>query len=191
MAGAPPGRGCARPRRRAIASRITMFGDEPHGNYNRILLSSVLAGTQQPRRHLHQPAGVVRRATASRCTPASGRRAIDRERAGRVRRRRRRRALRRARLRHRQPCRSCRRSDGLRPATTARFKDGVFVFRTLDDCDAHAGAAQRAGRAAVVIGGGLLGLEAARGLLEPRPRRQRRAPDGAPHGRAARSRRRR
>ena len=28
--------------------RITMFGDEPYGNYNRILLSGVLAGTQQP-----------------------------------------------------------------------------------------------------------------------------------------------
>ncbi|MBV8071450.1 MAG: hypothetical protein JO270_16185, partial [Acidobacteriaceae bacterium] len=26
---------------------ITMFGDEPYGNYNRILLSSVLNGTQQ------------------------------------------------------------------------------------------------------------------------------------------------
>ena len=28
--------------------RVTMFGDEPYGNYNRILLSGVLAGTQQP-----------------------------------------------------------------------------------------------------------------------------------------------
>ena len=27
---------------------ITMFGDEPYGNYNRILLSGVLAGAQQP-----------------------------------------------------------------------------------------------------------------------------------------------
>ena len=26
---------------------ITMFGDEPYGNYNRILLSNVLNGTQQ------------------------------------------------------------------------------------------------------------------------------------------------
>jgi assimilatory nitrate reductase electron transfer subunit len=42
---------------------------------------------------------------------------------------------------------------------------GVFVFRTIDDCDAIAAAAGRAQRA-VVVGGGLLGLEAARGLLQ-------------------------
>src|SRR5262249_20234871 len=41
---------------------------------------------------------------------------------------------------------------------------GVFVFRTLADCDAIAGWATSA-RRAVVLGGGLLGLEAARGLL--------------------------
>lgn len=44
---------------------------------------------------------------------------------------------------------------------------GVFVFRTLADCAAIADAAGRA-RRAVVVGGGLLGLEAARGLLEHR-----------------------
>jgi nitrite reductase (NADH) large subunit len=27
---------------------IVMFGDEPYGNYNRILLSSILGGTQDP-----------------------------------------------------------------------------------------------------------------------------------------------
>ena len=43
--------------------------------------------------------------------------------------------------------------------------DGVFVFRTMADCAAIAGAAGRATRA-VVVGGGLLGLEAARGLLQ-------------------------
>jgi assimilatory nitrate reductase electron transfer subunit len=42
---------------------------------------------------------------------------------------------------------------------------GVFVFRTIADCDAVAAAAGRAQRA-VVVGGGLLGLEAARGLLQ-------------------------
>ncbi|MCW2777334.1 MAG: NAD(P)/FAD-dependent oxidoreductase, partial [Frankiales bacterium] len=41
---------------------------------------------------------------------------------------------------------------------------GVHVFRTLQDCDLIAAAAGRA-RKAVVVGGGLLGLEAARGLL--------------------------
>lgn len=42
---------------------------------------------------------------------------------------------------------------------------GAFAFRTLDDCDRIlAGLAQRPVRRAVVLGGGLLGLEAARGL---------------------------
>src|SRR5205807_10177732 len=41
---------------------------------------------------------------------------------------------------------------------------GVFVFRTLEDCQTIGAYAQECDRA-VVIGGGLLGLEAARGLL--------------------------
>ncbi len=45
------------------------------------------------------------------------------------------------------------------------YKPGVFVFRTLDDCEAISEYAQHV-RVAAVIGGGLLGLEAARGLLE-------------------------
>lgn len=45
-----------------------------------------------------------------------------------------------------------------------RLLAGVHVFRTLDDCVAITAAAGRARRVAVV-GGGLLGLEAARGLL--------------------------
>ncbi len=45
-----------------------------------------------------------------------------------------------------------------------RLLEGVHVFRTLDDCEAISAAAGRASRA-VVVGGGLLGLEAARGLL--------------------------
>src|SRR5215813_13964974 len=42
--------------------------------------------------------------------------------------------------------------------------DGAFLFRTIDDCARIADYARNCGRAAV-IGGGLLGLEAARGLL--------------------------
>ena len=43
-------------------------------------------------------------------------------------------------------------------------RPGVFVFRTVDDCTKIAGYANKV-RSAAVIGGGLLGLEAARGLL--------------------------
>ncbi len=45
-----------------------------------------------------------------------------------------------------------------------RLLAGVHVFRTLDDCAEITAAAGRSARA-VVVGGGLLGLEAARGLL--------------------------
>ena len=49
------------------------------------------------------------------------------------------------------------------PPIAGLDKDGVFAFRTLDDTRALL---ERAGpqTRAVVIGGGLLGLEAARGL---------------------------
>ena len=78
--------------------------------------------------------------------------------------------------------------DGLR--TEARHASrGVFVFRTLDDCERIMRARAKRADARVVIGGGLLGLEAARGLLNRGPRRPRRAPDAAPDGGAARRRR--
>ncbi len=54
--------------------------------------------------------------------------------------------------------------DNLVSASGERMK-GVFVMRTLADCHHIAGYAAKAGRAAV-IGGGLLGLEAARGLMQ-------------------------
>ena len=44
------------------------------------------------------------------------------------------------------------------------MKPGVFGFRTIDDCDGIIATAKASARAAV-IGGGLLGLEAARGLM--------------------------
>ncbi|HWF72734.1 MAG TPA: FAD-dependent oxidoreductase, partial [Solirubrobacteraceae bacterium] len=47
--------------------------------------------------------------------------------------------------------------------------DGVYAFRGPEDCDAIRAAASSPGvRRAVVIGGGLLGLEAARGLVAQR-----------------------
>src|SRR6185503_21054619 len=54
-------------------------------------------------------------------------------------------------------------SSAWMPPIKALDKDGVFTFRTLDDTRALL---KRAGpdTRAIVIGGGLLGLEAARGL---------------------------
>jgi nitrite reductase (NADH) large subunit len=56
------------------------------------------------------------------------------------------------------------------PPVPGRDLDGCFVYRTLDDLDAIRAAAERAAqhtrgrRAGLVVGGGLLGLEAARAL---------------------------
>jgi nitrite reductase (NADH) large subunit len=139
---------------------ITVFGDEPGGSYNRILLSDVLNGSRQAGEIVLNPVdwyaenGITLHAgerveridretrtvhTASRTVPydllllATGSRALVPDLAG------------------------LRGSEG--------DKHGLFVFRSLDDCRRIAGHATKSRRAAVV-GGGLLGLEAARGLLE-------------------------
>ncbi len=142
--------------------QITVFGDEPGGAYNRILLSDVLNGSKAPDSIVTHPldwygrGGVTLRA-GERIT------AIDRE---------------------NQTVTSGKGAvepfdelviatgsralipplDGLTNAAGERLK-GVFAMRTLADCHNIAGYAAKAGRAAV-IGGGLLGLEAARGLMQ-------------------------
>ena len=45
------------------------------------------------------------------------------------------------------------------------LRPGVFVYRTMDDC-ARMRAHARAGDTAIVLGGGLLGLEAAKVLSD-------------------------
>src|SRR5215208_7226426 len=133
---------------------VTVFGDETHLNYNRIMLSSVLAGEKAAddivlnsvewyqRHHIDLRVGVrivdvdagAKTVTGSdgNVTPydvlllATG-------------------------------------SSAWLPRIDGLDKDGVFVFRTLDDTRElvrRSGPSTRA----VVIGGGLLGLEAARGL---------------------------
>ena len=133
---------------------IVMFGDEPYGNYNRILLSNVLNGTQDAKEiflnslawyeenHIKLHAG--KRVTG-----------IDREKrvvfADGIA----------------EPYDALVIATGSKPfvppihGTTLH---GVFVFRTLDDCRNIAEYAKKSKRA-VVIGGGLLGLEAAKGLM--------------------------
>ncbi len=141
---------------------ITVFGDEPYGNYNRILLSHVLAGEEShddiylnslewyAENHVELRAGVrVERidrhakvvVTDDGATVgyddlviATGSRSFL------------------------PPMEGLLRADGT-------MLPGAFAFRTIDDTRAmiaHATADEH--RRAVVIGGGLLGLEAARGL---------------------------
>ena len=133
---------------------ITVFGDETHVNYNRIMLSSVLAGEKAADDIVlnsidwYQRHGIGLRV---------GVRIVDVDAAAKT----------------------VTGSDGSvtpydtlllatgssawMPPIEGLNKDGVFVFRTLDDTRALL---ERSGPGvkAVVIGGGLLGLEAARGL---------------------------
>ena len=150
--------------RRGGAERfeITIFGDEPYGNYNRILLSEVLAGAEDAQEiflnplawyrdndiTLHAGVRVTEIDTFARKVFADDGRTVL--------------------------------YDKLLLATGSRafvppieglsdeegnLKAGAFAFRTIDDCNAmRAYAAQP--RKVVVLGGGLLGLEAARALKE-------------------------
>jgi nitrite reductase (NADH) large subunit len=152
---------------------ITMFGAEPYGNYNRILLSNVLNGTQAADEiFLNRLDWYAERGITLHAGVKAER--IDRE--GRVVIGR---PLRRDAVAYRADGCDARATvieapyDRVIIATGSRpfvppmegvDTPGVLLFRTLDDCDRIAAYAQRC-RTAVVIGGGLLGLEAARGLL--------------------------
>ncbi|MET9434301.1 FAD-dependent oxidoreductase [Streptomyces sp. NPDC006551] len=131
---------------------VTLLGEEPHAPYNRVLLADVLAGRYEPEViALPAPQEPVRR----------GVRAVRIDRAARI-----------------VEC-----EDGtsvgydrlvlatgsnpvlppLRGLRGSRLPSGVHPFRTLDDC-LELRALVRPGVRAVVIGGGLLGVSAARAL---------------------------
>lgn len=134
---------------------VVMFGAEPYGNYDRTLLSDVLSRAKDVKRIFlnsldwYRDNGIMLHAGVAAT-------AIDRD-------------------------NKVVRGDGgveeaydtLIIATGSRpfvppmdgaEKTGIFVFRTLDDCQAIEAYA-RGYRRVAVMGGGLLGLEAARGLL--------------------------
>lgn len=140
---------------------ITIFGDEPYGNYNRILLSNVLSGSQDPDEIYLNPKSWY---VENKIKLHAGARVTHIDRAARL-------------------VRSDRgitaQYDKLLIATGSRafippiegvkglngaMKEGIFAFRTLDDCAGMIATAKHSKRA-VVMGGGLLGLEAARGLM--------------------------
>ena len=140
---------------------IVMFGEEGHGNYNRVLLSGVLAGTHTPSDILINPvdwyqqngiklysgvrAGWIDRLSKSVYAPGGIAEPYDKL------------VVATGSGAYVPPMANLYNEDG-------GFIDGVFVFRTLEDCQMMTGYAARASKA-VVIGGGLLGLEAARGLM--------------------------
>lgn len=133
---------------------VTVFGDETHVNYNRVLLSSVLAGERSaddivlhPREWYAQHGVDLHVGTRIVGVDADARTVTGDD--GGV-----------------TPYDLALLATGSRawlPPIEGLHRDGVFVFRTLDDTRALLRRA-RAGVNAVMIGGGLLGLEAARGL---------------------------
>ncbi|MFI7600018.1 nitrite reductase large subunit NirB [Actinoplanes sp. NPDC049681] len=139
---------------------ITVFGDEPYGNYNRIMLSNVLAGVEDE-------AGIFLNDLSwyadNGITLHAGTRIARIDRRGKT---------------VYAEDGTATPYDKLIIATGSRswvppitgihrpgrgYHQGVFAFRTLDDTRSMIRYAREHERA-VVIGGGLLGLEAARGL---------------------------
>lgn len=140
---------------------ITVFGEESHGGYNRILLSRILSGSPAEEIVLKPHAwyaeqGIQYRSgqPVTRLSPAARRLwtgdgnefAFD----------------------------LCVFATGSMPRlpptegiyqAPGKFKPGVFVFRTIEDCERIRAASRPAGNA-IVLGGGLLGLEAAKGLAD-------------------------
>src|SRR5262245_49754761 len=135
---------------------LRMFGDEPHGTYNRILLSHVLGGFADPKQlwlkplewyeqkgvHVHAGVRVEQIDRHNRLVSGANGKVVE-------------------------PYDYLVLATGSRPFVPpieGTRKAGVFVFRTLEDCSAIGTRARESDRA-VVLGGGLLGLEAARGLV--------------------------
>jgi nitrite reductase (NADH) large subunit len=134
---------------------ITVFGAEPHGNYNRILLSPVLAGEKTVddimthTREWYVANGIMLHA-GDPVVHIDRKRRLVRAQSGRE--------IWYDRLLL---------ATGSKPfivPVPGKELPGVIGFRDIHDVDTMLAAARKGGHA-VVIGGGLLGLEAANGLL--------------------------
>ena len=134
---------------------ITVFGAEPHGNYNRILLSPVLAGDKKMEDiMLHTRQWYA----DNNITLYAGDPVVHIDRRRRLVRAKSGREVWYDRLLL---------ATGSTPfivPVPGHTLPGVIGFRDINDVDTMLAAAEN-GRHAVVIGGGLLGLEAANGLM--------------------------
>jgi NAD(P)H-dependent nitrite reductase small subunit len=134
---------------------ISVFGAEPHGNYNRILLSPLLAGDKKYEEIVtHPPEWYKERNVALHAgdpvVEIDRRRRVVRSQGG-----------------IEAPYDRLLMATGSKPIMLpipGAHLPGVVTFRDLADVDMMLTAAQRY-RTAVVIGGGLLGLEAANALV--------------------------
>ena len=133
---------------------VTLFGAEPRGNYNRIMLSPVLAGEASPDEIVtHDSAWYTAHGVACRFGETVTR--IDR-------------ATKTVHSRNGEtPYDKLVLATGSAPfiiPVAGKELHGVLSFRDLDDVNAMLAVAEKPGTHAVVLGGGLLGLEAAAGL---------------------------
>ena len=136
------------------AYEIVVFGAEPHGNYNRILLSPVLAGEKKADEIvLHSPEWYAEHGV----TLHAGDPVVSIDRRKRVVK-----SLLGVEVAYDRLLLATGSQPIVLPVPGATLP-GVVTFRDLADVEAMVAAAGR-GRRAVVIGGGLLGLEAANGL---------------------------
>jgi hypothetical protein len=142
---------------------LVMFGDEPYGNYNRILLSNILSGAQDASEIFINPLDWYGQ-SGIKLHAGTGARVEQIDRASKT-------VVSASGIRERYdklliatgsrslipPMAGVNGSDG-------KMRPGVFGFRSIDDCNGIVAQAKQSRRAAV-IGGGLLGLEAAHGLI--------------------------
>ena len=133
---------------------ITIFGDETHVNYNRILLSLVLAGEKSPEEIVindvdwYRDNNIKARLGLKVASIDRDQKVVVDEQGG---------------VTPYDKLILATGSSAFIPPIPGVDKKNVHVFRTLDDTRAMLDLA-RPGLKAVVVGGGLLGLEAARGL---------------------------
>ncbi|MXU63887.1 nitrite reductase large subunit NirB [Oceanomicrobium pacificus] len=133
---------------------ITLFGAEPRGNYNRIMLSPVLSGEKQFEEIVTHDADWYESHGVT-CRFGELVTGIDRMRKVVISEK------------GETPYDKLLIATGSSPfiiPVPGRDLDGVLAYRDLGDVNRMIGYAERPGAKAVVIGGGLLGLEAAAGL---------------------------
>jgi nitrite reductase (NADH) large subunit len=133
---------------------ITVFGAEPHGSYNRILLSPLLAGDIEFASIVTRDAAWY---AANDIELIAGEAVIDIDRTTRMVRGD------HGTIRNYDLLLLATGSDPIVLPIPGADRPGVFTFRDIADVVAMR-AASRTRQGAVVIGGGLLGLEAAHGL---------------------------
>ncbi|BFH13098.1 nitrite reductase large subunit NirB [Paenibacillus melissococcoides] len=135
---------------------ITVIGEEPHPNYNRILLSYVLEGSKKLDDIVLNPYSWYEEAGITLLAGEKGER-IDTERRVVLTDKGREVPYDRVIV--------ATGSTPFRLPVPGADKEGVVGFRSIEDCDRMIAAAGTY-KTAAVIGGGLLGLEAAKGLVQ-------------------------